>query len=314
MVSAGRVLLMPKGDYNSGTTYSLLDLVSYNGSSYIAKGETTGNLPTNTTYWQLNAYGGTAANVSANFASVETTAYASQHYDVGDLLVNSSSQLCEVTTEILQGDEIIVYPTTGSNVKLTNVETLLAAVEAAIAAVASDVTAVETSVVNVEASITAVETSTTATAAHASGSKFYLNDVLYEALTDIAIGDTIVLPPDVSATVKVADTVIEQIEDIIEQIEDIQDEIGDTDISTIGDGSVTGAISTLKEALSDEAETRAKNGAHNLHDVKTAKLVNYVGATLTRLDKGYRLVSDAAGTYRRAYLSLGELLPNAFEY
>ena len=49
MISAGRVLLMPRGDYDNTATYEMLDIVSYNGSSYIAKGTTTGNLPTNTT-------------------------------------------------------------------------------------------------------------------------------------------------------------------------------------------------------------------------------------------------------------------------
>lgn len=51
--SAGRVLLMPKGDYNNATTYSVLDWVLYNGKPYVAKQTTTGNLPTNATYWQL---------------------------------------------------------------------------------------------------------------------------------------------------------------------------------------------------------------------------------------------------------------------
>ena len=79
MISAGRVLLIPKGEYDSSETYTMLDMVSYQGSSYIAKGTTTGNLPTNTTYWQLFAYGG-AASVAGNFATLETTAYASQPY------------------------------------------------------------------------------------------------------------------------------------------------------------------------------------------------------------------------------------------
>ena len=251
MVSAGRVLLMPKGEYNAATTYQLLDIVSYNGSSYIAKGETTGNLPTNTTYWQLSAYGGDAANVSANFATVETTAYASQHYDVGNLLINASSQLCEVTTEILQGDEIILYPETGNNVKLTDVETLLAAVEDSVASVASDL-------LDVEASIADIEASTTATAAHAIGDQFYLNNVLYEAIAAITIGDTIVLPPDVNATVKVADTVIEQIEAVEDDLDTLdsakQNKTLDTPITIGGvqETTVEGALGGLKEALTDE--------------------------------------------------------------
>ena len=124
MVSAGRVLLMPKGDYNPATTYSMLDIVSYNGSSYIAKQSTTGNLPTNTTYWQLSAYGGSAANLAGNFATLETTAYASQDYDVDDFLVNKDNQFCKVISGITTGDEIIV----DTNVEITNVGELIQAV------------------------------------------------------------------------------------------------------------------------------------------------------------------------------------------
>lgn len=51
--SAGKVLLTPKGDYNASATYSILDWVRYNGAVYVAKQTTTGNLPTDTTYWSL---------------------------------------------------------------------------------------------------------------------------------------------------------------------------------------------------------------------------------------------------------------------
>ncbi len=39
--------------YNAATTYKKGDLVTYNGSMYEAKSTTTGNLPTNTTFWLL---------------------------------------------------------------------------------------------------------------------------------------------------------------------------------------------------------------------------------------------------------------------
>jgi len=43
------------GSYNNGTQYYINDVVEYNGSSYVAKANTIGNLPTNITYWQLIA-------------------------------------------------------------------------------------------------------------------------------------------------------------------------------------------------------------------------------------------------------------------
>lgn len=46
------------GEYNAGTTYAKNNVVTYNGSSYFAKQETTGNVPTNTTYWGMLAQRG----------------------------------------------------------------------------------------------------------------------------------------------------------------------------------------------------------------------------------------------------------------
>lgn len=43
----------PAGNYDNATTYEIGDLVFYQGASYIAKLQTVGNLPTDTTYWQL---------------------------------------------------------------------------------------------------------------------------------------------------------------------------------------------------------------------------------------------------------------------
>jgi len=125
MISAGRVLLMPKGDYDPTTTYEMLDIVSYNGSSYIAKSTTIGNLPTNTTYWQLSAYGGQAANLAGNFAPLETTEYASRAYAIDDIFVDKDSQLVIATTTINIGDEIEI----GSNCDATTMAELLDAIE-----------------------------------------------------------------------------------------------------------------------------------------------------------------------------------------
>ena len=47
------VNVSPKGAYSNSTTYTVGDVVTYNGLSYIARQTNTGNLPTDTTYWQL---------------------------------------------------------------------------------------------------------------------------------------------------------------------------------------------------------------------------------------------------------------------
>lgn len=44
-----------QGAYNGATAYVVDDAVSYNGSSYICILNSTGNLPTNGTYWEIIA-------------------------------------------------------------------------------------------------------------------------------------------------------------------------------------------------------------------------------------------------------------------
>ena len=46
-----------KGTYAGGTAYVVNDVVSYNGNSYICILASTGNLPTDTTYWKPSAKG-----------------------------------------------------------------------------------------------------------------------------------------------------------------------------------------------------------------------------------------------------------------
>ena len=65
----GDVTGVPHVDYKdvyvASTTYVKDDVVVYNGSSYIAKSNTTGNAPTNGTYWGLLAQKGTDLVISS---------------------------------------------------------------------------------------------------------------------------------------------------------------------------------------------------------------------------------------------------------
>lgn len=54
MESAGRILPMPKLDYDASKTFYMLDIVNHNGATWICRKECTGQEPsdTNTEYWQ----------------------------------------------------------------------------------------------------------------------------------------------------------------------------------------------------------------------------------------------------------------------
>ena len=76
--------LVWRGAYAGGTSYVVDDAVSYNGSSYICKLASTGNVPTNTTYWDILAQQGASGSgsgdvigpssaVGNNFAAFDST-------------------------------------------------------------------------------------------------------------------------------------------------------------------------------------------------------------------------------------------------
>ena len=56
-IDIGKIKPVFRGSYDNSTAYVLDDIVYYNGSSYVAKTSTTGNLPTDATKWNVLASG-----------------------------------------------------------------------------------------------------------------------------------------------------------------------------------------------------------------------------------------------------------------
>ena len=63
--SAGRVLLIPKGDWNAEATYTGLDWVRHNGAAWVCKNTCTNVEPTeeNSDNWQIIARDGQSGSV-----------------------------------------------------------------------------------------------------------------------------------------------------------------------------------------------------------------------------------------------------------
>ena len=57
-INLGKVMLSWQGEYDNAKTYTRLDAVSYNGSSYISLNGSVGVLPTNAEYWGKLAQAG----------------------------------------------------------------------------------------------------------------------------------------------------------------------------------------------------------------------------------------------------------------
>lgn len=79
-----------RGSYSAGTAYAIRDIVQYEGSTWIAKVETTGNAPptlptTENTQWLLFARSGTAGVVDRGAYS------GSETYEANDIVLNDGS-------------------------------------------------------------------------------------------------------------------------------------------------------------------------------------------------------------------------------
>lgn len=144
--SAGRVLLMPQGDYDNTATYYVLDWVRYNEKAYVCKKTSTGHLPTDTTYWQLLVQDGASPNTKVSYEDngklgaknllrpeVETQTLEGIDYTInadGTILADGTSsangsylQLCSLTipagtyikTGCPVGGSVSTYHFTGAN-------------------------------------------------------------------------------------------------------------------------------------------------------------------------------------------------------
>lgn len=71
MAIAGRVAIVPKGDWSANVTYKRLDAVTYNNTLYFAKKDVpAGTVTSNTEYWSKSIVGGAGGVATADEAGV----------------------------------------------------------------------------------------------------------------------------------------------------------------------------------------------------------------------------------------------------
>ena len=71
MAIAGRVAIVPKGDWSADATYKRLDAVTYNNTLYFAKKDVqAGTATSNTEYWSKSIVGGASAIATTEDAGV----------------------------------------------------------------------------------------------------------------------------------------------------------------------------------------------------------------------------------------------------
>ena len=75
MTSAGRILIMPKGNYDASVTYEMLDLVFHGGASWVAKKTATGIEPSlaNAEHWMLMCSGTDITTLEQRMSALEAS-------------------------------------------------------------------------------------------------------------------------------------------------------------------------------------------------------------------------------------------------
>lgn len=89
MVIAGRVAIVPKGDWSADATYKRLDAVTHNNTLYFAKKNVpAGTATSNTEYWSKSIVGGAGGVATADEAGVVKPADGLAVAEDGTLKVN----------------------------------------------------------------------------------------------------------------------------------------------------------------------------------------------------------------------------------
>ena len=125
----GRVLPIFRGTYDSATQYTNLDVVYFNGSSYVATGDTVGNTPTDTEHWVPVAMAGTLSPEQVEAIQQEVIAYVqAQGYVIDANYVHTDNNFTNAEKSKLDGIDMSTKQDTlvsGQNIATINGNNLL---------------------------------------------------------------------------------------------------------------------------------------------------------------------------------------------
>lgn len=137
MTSAGRILIIPKGNWDASTTYEMLDLVFHSGASWIAKKTAVGIEPKaeNADYWMKMCDGTDLTDIENRVKALEdkdTTQFAKQS-DVASLnasvsnlnadMDNAEKDIANLNSSVANLNGIVSgLPTTFSNLEIVTHE------------------------------------------------------------------------------------------------------------------------------------------------------------------------------------------------
>jgi len=104
-VNLGSIKFKWKGTYSGATAYTIDDVVEYNGSSFICISNSTGNLPTNATYFEQMSSAGTNGTDGTDLTTTLTTQ--------GDIVYRDASGLARLPAG--SANQVLQSGGTGAN-------------------------------------------------------------------------------------------------------------------------------------------------------------------------------------------------------
>jgi hypothetical protein len=129
MASAGRILILPRGNYNAETEYEMLDLVFHNGTSWLAKKNVVGIEPSESTdeYWFKLCDSFDASEIYSRLAAIEAQ------------LVNAASlDDIDLSAYAKQNDLALLEENVGTmNTRLSGVEESIGSLTSSVEGIAS---------------------------------------------------------------------------------------------------------------------------------------------------------------------------------
>lgn len=257
MAVAGRVAIVPKGDYTPNKAYKRLDCVVYNGlTMYIAKKDVpVGTLPTDENYWMksisTNSTGGLSKKIVEELPTTgidESTIYLIRKITPGENDVYNEYMYIDGKWELIGNTAVDLsdyYTQEQIDTKISIIHTELEEKLTSTSDISNTI-------------VKALDTTPSARTLPKAGDKIktiiaktikYFNDLKTIAFTgnasDLQDLDTF-LSTSLLATEAGKRALDEAVGKVLnDKIEDILTKQGTADISSIGNGTITGAISTL---------------------------------------------------------------------
>lgn len=138
MASAGRILILPKGNYDPSVTYEMLDLVFHSGASWVAKRTVTGIAPVNGDDWMKMCESMDLTEILQRIAALESQMLGTISLD--DIDLSKYATKTELSSYALKTDLNSI------NTTLTSLDGRLDTAEPKITTLTSDVSTLKTSV------------------------------------------------------------------------------------------------------------------------------------------------------------------------